>query len=86
MYPPALAGQVRVVHPEGDYLCGYWVPGTTKVMMNHFAAFHSSQNFRNPESFLPERWLDEGKEEFHVDQKDVYQPFSVGARNCIGKK
>ena len=86
VYPPALGGLVRVVHPEGDHLCGYWVPGTTKVMMNHFAAYHSSQNFRNPESFLPERWLDEGKEEFQADQKDVYQPFSVGARNCIGKK
>ena len=86
VYPTALAGQQRVVHPEGDHISGHWISGGTKVRIDQFATFHSSRNFRNPDAFRPERWLDEGKETFHDDQKDVFQPFSIGARNCIGKK
>lgn len=35
--------------------------------------------------FLPERWLPDA-ERFKDDQKLVFQPFSFGPRNCLGKK
>ncbi|EMR64619.1 putative trichothecene c-15 hydroxylase protein [Eutypa lata UCREL1] len=35
------------------------------------------------ESFIPERWL--GDPRFTNDKKDAFQPFSTGARNCVGK-
>jgi len=47
-----------------------------------------SRNFTLPNEFIPERWLDgEHKDKrFANDNSDVFQPFSVGPRNCIGKK
>lgn len=49
-----------------------------------WAAYHSEINFKDPWSFHPERWL-EKDEEFAGDNKDVFQPFSFGLRNCIGR-
>lgn len=48
-------------------------------------AYHSPLNFNRPKSFRPERWLPEGQDEFRSDSKNVFEPFSVGPRNCIGK-
>ena len=47
------------------------------------AAYHSTQNFRDPSQFVPERFL--GDEKYKDDQIAVLQPFSYGPRNCIGK-
>ena len=56
----------------------------TVVSIPHLAAFHSERNFADPESFIPERFL--GDPRFVNDNKDVFQPFSFGPRNCIGRK
>jgi cytochrome P450 len=57
----------------------------TSVGVNQFAAFRHPVNFVKPTSFCPERWLPEGAHEFRDDNKAVYQPFSAGPRNCLGK-
>ncbi|KKY21940.1 putative cytochrome p450 [Diplodia seriata] len=49
-----------------------------------FAAYRSPLNFRDPESFIPERWMDGTG--YETDSKEVLQPFSFGPRNCLGKK
>ena len=49
-----------------------------------WASYQSESNFRNPQKFAPERWL--GDPEYDHDVRAVLQPFSVGPRNCIGKK
>jgi cytochrome P450 len=54
-------------------------------MIPHYAAYHSPSHFKNPDSFVPERWLPEGQAEYGSDHKDVVQPFSYGPRNCLGK-
>lgn len=54
--------------------------------MPHYGAYHSKSNFKNPETFAPERWLPEGEEEYRADRKNVFMPFSYGPRNCLGKK
>lgn len=41
-------------------------------------------NFKHPEKFIPERFLDDP--EFANDSKTIMQPFSFGPRNCIGRK
>ena len=61
---------------------GKYVPGGTKVGVTHWAAYHSPSNFRDPDDFVPERWL--GDEKYKNDRKDVFRPFSTGPRNCIG--
>ena len=54
------------------------------------AAYSSSTNFSQPESFIPERWLSDTDPDYRnfaaQDHKDVFQPFSVGPKNCIGKQ
>lgn len=46
--------------------------------------YRSAHNFRDPHAFVPERWL--GNEKFAGDRKVALQPFSVGSRDCLGKK
>jgi cytochrome P450 len=42
-----------------------------------------------PNTFLPERWLPADHSEYSTatikDKKEVFQPFSVGPKACLGK-
>ena len=49
-------------------------------MQNAWAANHDASHFYNPDSFLPERWLD-------VDEKGAGTPhygYGAGSRMCAG--
>ncbi|KFY72655.1 hypothetical protein V499_07239 [Pseudogymnoascus sp. VKM F-103] len=83
MYPPVPVGLPRNIPAEGAVINGKYVPPKTLVSVNQWASYHTEKNFREPNSFIPERWL--GDSRFASDAKDVLQPFSVGPRNCIGK-
>ncbi|EKG11555.1 Cytochrome P450 [Macrophomina phaseolina MS6] len=86
IYPPVPTGLPRRVPPPGRVVCGENVPGGASVYVSHYAAYHSPENFCEPDSFVPERWLPEQREErFDKDVRDVVKPFSHGPRNCIGK-
>ena len=56
----------------------------TKVGVSGLAAYLSKDNFRDPEDFIPERWL--GDQVYADDQRGACQPFAFGPRNCIGKR
>ncbi|ETS84606.1 hypothetical protein PFICI_02631 [Pestalotiopsis fici W106-1] len=58
-------------------------PGGTRIGVWHWAMFRNPNNFLLPNSFIPERWL--GDKRFINDNKQSFQPFSYGPRNCIGK-
>ncbi|CAK7225827.1 hypothetical protein SEUCBS140593_006035 [Sporothrix eucalyptigena] len=83
LYPPVVAGLLRVTPREGETILGMEVPGNTIVSVNHWATYHSEQNFRNAFDFAPERWL--GDPQYKDDRKDALNPFSIGPRNCLGK-
>ena len=55
----------------------------TSVAVNSWAASHNPANFRNPDSFIPERWIEDG---YSTDIKKGMQPFSLGPRGCIGRQ
>jgi cytochrome P450 len=46
--------------------------------------YYSPTIFRDPKSFVPERWM--GDERYADDERSAFQPFSVGPRDCLGKK
>jgi cytochrome P450 len=46
--------------------------------------FHYPEYWTQAEDFIPERWL--GDSQFERDKRQIFTPFSVGPRNCIGKK
>jgi cytochrome P450 len=85
IYPPVPVGLPRVTPAQGAVVSGMEVPGGTLVSLHQYSAYHSPLNFKNPDMFLPERWLPESRGEFSDDNKHVFQPFSYGPRNCLGK-
>lgn len=84
IFPPAPAGGQRTVPPEGEIISGRWVPGGTQVNVPTFSAHRLSSNWRDPDKFVPERWM--GDERYKDDNKGSFVPFSTGPRNCIGIK
>ncbi|KAL2193015.1 cytochrome P450 monooxygenase [Corynascus similis CBS 632.67] len=89
MFPPVPSQLPRICQPGGDILCGFQVPGGTRLEIWPLAMNYSSKNFTAPDLFIPERWLDESKhtpgKQFDKQRHAAFQPFSVGPRNCIGK-
>lgn len=93
IYPPVPGLLQRIVPREGTLIAGQYIPGGTLVGVHQFASYHSPSNFRDPELFVPERWLDDSNslhadesKSYIDDQRDVLQNFSVGPRDCIGKR
>jgi cytochrome P450 len=82
VHPPVTAGPPRTVPPSGDHVDGHWVPGGTTVSVSQWSSNHNPTYFRDPNDFVPQRWLDAA---YDSDDKKARQPFSVGPRNCIGK-
>ncbi|KAF7185707.1 Cytochrome P450 monooxygenase [Pseudocercospora fuligena] len=82
IHPPVPTGLLRTVPKEGDTIDGQWIPGGTSVAVGGWAASHNPVNFRDCDSFIPERWLDKA---YDTDYKKAAQPFSLGPRGCIGR-
>ncbi|KAL4935621.1 cytochrome P450 [Aspergillus oleicola] len=61
---------------------GQWIPGDTSVNMAVHATHQDSSIFPDPESFKPERWLDE---EERKRMEPYFIPFSAGTRGSIGR-
>lgn len=62
----------------------------TRINVAPFSCFRSPLYWKDPLTFLPERWLIDDKEyaEYHeFDQRGRagFMPFGTGARACIGK-
>ena len=86
LYPPTPGSLPRVVPGKGEMIEGQWVPGGTAVGCNQLAAGHSERNFYRAREFLPERYLElPADSEFANDDRGAAQPFSTGARGCIGR-
>ncbi|OCK74982.1 cytochrome P450 [Lepidopterella palustris CBS 459.81] len=84
IYPPVAGYLPRVAPKEGISVAGHWVPPGTQASVTAWAITHSPNNFRDPDLFVPERWIDDGGI-YASDKRVASQPFSVGPRNCIGK-
>ncbi|KAK0624940.1 cytochrome P450 [Bombardia bombarda] len=90
MYPPVPTGLPRVVPRGGASICGNYVPENSVVAIHQWAMYHNGKHFKDAFGYHPERWLggsggEEGKDEWAGDHKEAFQPFHLGARNCIGK-
>ena len=85
-YPPVPSGLPRTTTKEGNMICNRYVPPNTTVYVTQLAAYSSERNFADPDLFVPERWMKNPPAKYVNDNKKVLQPFSVGPRNCIGRK
>ncbi|KAH8788468.1 cytochrome P450 [Diaporthe sp. PMI_573] len=83
IYPPVATGLPRVTPANGANVCGRFVPGNTTVAIHQYAIHHNETYFKDPFNFHPERFL--GDARFSSDNRDAFQPFHTGPRNCIGR-
>ena len=84
IHPPVPQGPPRVVPNKGEYINGQFVPGGTIVFVATYSTDHQAANWRDPDSFVPERWLDDPR--YRSDNRASFTPFSLGPQNCIGMK
>ncbi|TVY55884.1 Cytochrome P450 monooxygenase aclL [Lachnellula cervina] len=82
-YPPVPAGMPRV--SQGNMINNKYVTAGTIVSVHQWASYSSPRNFADPEKFVPERWMKEPPARYANDHTKVFQPFSFGPRNCIGR-
>lgn len=82
LLPPTSAGLARRTPPDGAQILDHWIPGDTSVSMTIYSAHRDPEIFPNPESFLPERWMDP---EERKRMEPYFIPFTTGARGCIGR-
>lgn len=83
MMPIVTAGVVRLV-PETTIICGYEIPKDTIVSTWISEMQRDPRIWRDPNSFIPERWISNYKG-VAADRK-AFMPFSAGSRNCIGQQ
>lgn len=71
-------------HLEEDLVIdGYRIPKGVNCFINLFSLHKNPKYFKDPESFIPERFLGE---EFTTRHPFSYLPFSGGPKNCIGQR
>ncbi|UPL00875.1 hypothetical protein LCI18_011809 [Fusarium solani-melongenae] len=83
LFPPNPSSIPRKAPPSGTTIRGEYIPPNTILHIFHWQMFHNPKLFRDPEAFVPARWL--GEKKYDSDHKKALQPFSVGPRNCVGK-
>lgn len=70
---------------DGAEICGRFMPEGSCVVVTTDAADRSKENFHDPLSFRPGRWLDDRDHVFDNDKREVFQPFLLGPKSCTGK-
>ncbi|CAK78449.1 unnamed protein product (macronuclear) [Paramecium tetraurelia] len=78
MYTPVpyfIEREVKQDHKVGDY----FLKKNSEVSLCLFPNNYDSKNYKDPFTFNPDRWNQQGIDPF------VFLPFSIGKRNCIGQ-
>ncbi|KAL6245307.1 hypothetical protein RBB50_008082 [Rhinocladiella similis] len=83
LHPAAPASLPRVVPPQGRVLNGIYIPEKTVVSAQCYTTQRDPTVFSNPDTFLPERWMD--SQQITNEMKALFMPFSTGPRACLGK-
>lgn len=78
LYPPVPI-IARRLHEEVDF-GDFIAPANTNYNLMFYTLFKNPEVFKDPEEFIPERFLDNKLSPY------AFTPFSAGQRNCIGQK
>ncbi|XP_037517688.1 cytochrome P450 4V2 [Rhipicephalus sanguineus] len=81
LYPPFPLFGRKLEHDM--IIDGYHLPEGLTCFVNLYSLHRDPRHFRQPDSFLPERFL---SEEFAQRHPYSYVPFSAGPKNCLGQR
>ncbi|PLB50811.1 benzoate 4-monooxygenase cytochrome P450 [Aspergillus steynii IBT 23096] len=81
--PPLPRGLERKTPPQGMEIIGEQITGGVTVSVPAYVAHRDPILFPKPDSYMPERWLDES--EATKDMRAAFIPFTTGARACLGR-
>ena len=84
VYPAAGSPQPRVT-PSNKHIVleGYTIPAGVTIHSNAYTLHRNATVFPNPETWLPERWLNSEKGQLD-EMKRWFWAFGSGGRMCIG--
>lgn len=77
LYPPAYF--IDRVNKEEDNFNGIILPKGSNLLFSVYEIHRHPELWKNPEAFIPERFLDE-----NIKFSKIYYPFGAGPRMCIG--
>jgi cytochrome P450 len=77
LYPPAYF--IDRVNNEEDVFEGMTLPKGSTLLFSVYEIHRHPNFWKNPEDFIPERFLDE-----NIKFSKNYYPFGAGPRMCIG--
>jgi cytochrome P450 len=81
LYPPAwIIGRTLTTEVE---LAGRPMPAGSVIAVSPLLLHHDPRWFPDPETFDPDRWLDDRKQSV---PRHAYLPFGTGPRSCIGEQ
>jgi cytochrome P450 len=81
IFPPVAVGLPRT--SPGALVDGHYIPAGVTVFTPTYVMHHDARFWRNPEDFIPERWIPGNG--YDNDNHDAFKPMSLGPRNCIGQ-
>ncbi|EQC32241.1 hypothetical protein SDRG_09991 [Saprolegnia diclina VS20] len=86
LYPVATPNQ-RFLSQDMTLL-GYDLPRGTNVLMATYSMSRDPTVFDEPESFVPDRWLERDRKSPMRRKHEAYStlPFGMGARSCVGRR
>jgi cytochrome P450 len=91
MAPTGIVSEMsREVLPGGLDIDGSVFPEGVKIGTSSWAVMYHEQYFGDPYVYRPERWIVDEKNSVTADDvalsRSAFNPFSVGAGNCVGQK
>ncbi|PKY06181.1 cytochrome protein [Aspergillus campestris IBT 28561] len=76
----------RVVPAGGADISGYRFPEGAVVGINTWVAHYNEEVFPEASTFQPERWIEAEQDPERLRlMNDMYMPFGLGSRTCLGK-
>ncbi len=83
LHPPIGYAMPRMTPSSGAVICGKFIPGNVDVGVPAAIIGRNPAVYRDPNSWLPDRWLDE-KADLST-MKLCFLGFGYGSRQCIGR-
>ena len=86
LFPPGANGPQRTTpSPNGCLVQGNHLPPDTQVSVHHYTLLRDPRYFSQPDTFAPERWIDDLRPTDWNHEPRAFIPFSSGQYVCVGK-